>query len=76
MNAIKDIDEFAICADLTTRMALVAMAKTLTVEEVEFAFNQINTSLTMQGGYESEKLMPLTDAYKDAVLKISAGMNW
>ncbi len=84
MNAIKDIEEFtigaieefAIGADVTTRMALFAMAKTLTVEEVEFAFNEINNSLTMQGGYESEKLIPITDAYKAAVLKISAGMDW
>ena len=75
MNNIKDMDEFAMCADISTRMTLFAMAKALTPEEIEIAFSEINNSLTMQGGYEVGKLIPLTEAYKAAVLQINAGLT-
>ena len=68
------MDEFAMCADITTRMALFAMAKALTPEEIELAFSEINNSLTAQGGYEAEKLIPLTETYKGAVLQINSGL--
>ena len=74
MNNVKDIDEFAMCADISTRMTLFAMAKALTPEEIELAFNELNNSLTAQGGYEAEKLIPLTETYKDAVLQINASL--
>ena len=74
MNNIKDMDEFAMCADIATRMTLFAMAKALTPEEIELAFNEINNSLTAQGAYEAGKLIPLTQTYKDAVLQINAGL--
>ena len=73
---MKDIDEFAMCSDIATRMTLFAMAKALTPEEIEIAFNEINNSLTAQGVYEAEKLIPLTETYKDAVLQINAGLGW
>jgi hypothetical protein len=74
MNEMKDMDEFAMFVDIATRMTLFAMAKALTPEEIELAFSEINTSLTAQGGYEAEKLMPLTETYKDAVLRINADL--
>ena len=76
MKYMKDMDEFAMCTDITTRMTLFSMAKALTPEEIELAFNEINNSLTAQGGYEVENLVPLTEAYKDAVLQINAGLVW
>ena len=74
MNEMKDMDEFAMCADIATRMTLFAIAKALTPREIELAFNEINNSLKVQGGYEVEKLIPLTEAYKDAVLRINADL--
>ena len=76
MKSMKDMDEFVMCADISTRMTLFAMAKALTPEEIEMAFSEINESLTMQGGYELKKLMPLTESYKNAVLQINVGLSW
>lgn len=71
---MKDMDEFAMCTDIATRMTLFTMAKALAPDEIELAFSEINVSLTMQGGYEFEKIIPLTETYKDAALQINASL--
>lgn len=75
MNYIKDLEEFAICSDIAARMALFAMAKSLSGDEINSAFDIIGNALFDDGGYEKDKVEPLIEMYRDAAITISEGLK-
>ena len=75
MALMNDAEEFAICSDMASRMAMFAMAKSCTEEEIEMAFNVINESLINKDGYDPEKVSNLANSYKDGVIMLRKGLN-
>ena len=75
MENIKDFDELAMCMDITSRMAIFAMAKAMNTGEIAMSFDEMNKTLTGEGGYDVDKLAPLIDMYKKATIAISDALD-
>jgi len=75
MSQMNDVEEFAICSDIASRMAIFAMAKSCTEEEINMAFNVINEALINEGGYDQDKVSSLTKQYKDGTIMLRKGLN-
>jgi len=71
MRPMKDLTEFAICNDIAARMAMFALAKSCTDEEINMLFNVIEEDLVgAEGAYEEERITPLVNVYRQGVLSL------
>jgi len=68
MNEIEDVTELAICSDISTRMAMFALAKSCNEEELGLVFEIISGSLC--NAYEKEKVQPLIEIYKAGTMNV------
>ena len=73
MNPIEDLDELAICIDISSRMAVYALAKTCGEVEIEQFFGAVKTFLDQE--YETTKVAPLIEKYKEAAITLSNARN-
>lgn len=67
MNKIKDVEEFEICCDISSRMALFALVMSCdSNKEIENSFDAI--ALTLADCYPKDKLDSLVESYKHAAI--------
>lgn len=75
MSEIRDTEELAICMDITSRLALFALAKSMSEDEIKTVFSEVDKSLNGAGVYSKGKVTPLIDSYKGAVIAISKAFD-
>lgn len=68
MAKMKDIQEFEICFDISSRMALFGLAMACTENEIDTLFE--GTRQALQDVYGKEKVDKLIDQYKAAAYKL------
>jgi hypothetical protein len=73
MSQLKDLDELAICIDISARMALYSLAKTCGDEEIKQFFGRVKVFLDEE--YDSDKVAPLIEAYKAAAINLTNGKD-
>ena len=69
MKTIKDLDELSICADISSRMALFALAYACDEETINKVMDAIQENLIEV--YDEDKVPPLIKLYKEAALTVS-----
>ncbi len=69
MNQMKDLDEFAICTDISSRMALFALAYACDEEAINEVMDAIKESLIEV--YDEEKVSTLIKMYRESALAAS-----
>ncbi len=78
MNKIKSIEEFEICMDVTTRMALIALSLVSNDQQLPKIFDDIRDGLIDEytgDKFIAELITKLIDQYKNASLILNKEMK-
>lgn len=76
MNKMENISEFEICMDITTRMALMALAKACSEDEMGPVFAGIEIGLVEAYSDDKEdKIKEFIQQYKDATILVKKELD-